>query len=129
VAGEAIAAGKSPREAMKASGFVPDLKKRGSVRTIFDGRHKFSRYFAPVDRNKPGNLDELYKANDVELFDLQTDPAETVNLGADREKNADLIATMSGKLEALIKAEIGQDNGREMPDVSKITWTIDRADL
>lgn len=36
---------------------------------------------------------------------------------------------MSGKLETLIKAEIGDDNGREMPDVAKITWTIDRADL
>ena len=129
VAGEAIAAGKSPREEMQKAGYQPDLKKRGSVRTVFDGRYKFSRYFAPVDRNRPGNLDELYKANDVELFDLQTDPAETVNLGKDREKNAELIATMSGKLEALIKAEIGQDDGREMPEVGKITWTVDRADL
>jgi arylsulfatase len=129
VAGEAIAAGKSPRESMKASGYQPDLKKRGSLRTVFDGRYKFSRYFAPVDRNKPANLDELYKANDVELFDLENDRAETVNLAADREKNADLIARMSGKLEALIKAEIGQDDGREMPEVGKITWTIERADL
>jgi arylsulfatase len=129
VAGEAIAAGKNPQEALKAAGYAPDLKKRGSVRTVFDGRYKFSRYFGPVDRNKPGNLAELYKANDVELFDLQTDPSETTNLAADREKNADLITTMSGKLEGLIKAEIGDDNGREMPDVPKITWTIDRADL
>ena len=104
-------------------------KKRGSVRTVFDGRYKFSRYFAPVDRNKPGSLTELYRANDVELFDLQTDPSETANRAVDREKNSVLIATMSGKLEALIKAEIGDDNGREMPEVSKITWTIDRADL
>jgi arylsulfatase len=129
VAGQAVAAGKNPRESMKASGFTPDLKKRGSLRTVFDGRYKFSRYFAPVDRNRPDTLDELYSSNDVELFDLQTDRAETVNLAGDRAKNAELIATMSGKLEALIKAEIGQDDGREMPDVSKITWTIDRADL
>ena len=129
VAGQAISAGKSPRESMKASGFKPDLKKRGSLRTVFDGRYKFSRYFAPVDRNKPRSLDDLYMANDIELFDLQTDRAETVNLATDREKNADLIATMSGKLEALIKAEIGQDDGREMPDVAKISWTIERADL
>jgi hypothetical protein len=129
VAGEAIAAGKNPRESMKASGFKPDLKKRGSLRTVFDGRYKFSRYFAPVDRNRPDNLEELYKVNDVELFDLQSDRAEAVNLAGDREKNVDLIATMSGKLEALIKAEIGQDDGREMPEVSKISWTIDRADL
>ena len=129
VAGQAIASGQSPRESMKKSGFQPNLKKRGSLRTVFDGRYKFSRYFAPVDRNKPATLDELYKANDVELFDLENDRTEAVNLAADREKNADLIATMSGKLETLIKAEIGQDDGREMPDVGKITWTIDRADL
>jgi arylsulfatase len=129
VAGDAIAAGKSPIEVAKASGFTPDLKKRGSVRTVFDGRYKFSRYFSPVDRNKPRNLTELYKVNDVELFDLHADPSETVNLAAEREKNSDLIATMSGKLETLIKAEIGDDNGREMPEVAKITWTIDRPDL
>ena len=129
VAGAAIAAGKNPQESMKASGYTPDLKKRGSVRTVFDGRYKFSRYFAPVDRNSPANLAELYKANDVELFDLETDRSEAVNLAADREKHADLIAAMSLKLEALIKAEIGVDDGREMPEVSTITWTIDRADL
>jgi len=128
-AGEAIAAGKNPAESMKATGFKPDLKKRGSVRTAFDGRYKFSRYFAPVDRNRPQNLADLYKANDVELFDLQTDPSETTNLAADREKNRDLVTGMSNKLEALIKSEIGEDNGREMPEFSKITWTIDRADL
>jgi arylsulfatase len=129
VAGQAIASGQSPREAMKKSGFQPDLKKRGSLRTVFDGRYKFSRYFAPVDRNRPANLDDLYKANDVELFDLDNDRAESVNLAADRDKNRDVIATMSNKLEALIKAEIGTDDGREMPDVARITWTIDRADL
>ena len=129
IAGEAIAAGKNPQEFMKASGYAPDLKKRGSVRTVFDGRYKFSRYFAPVDRNKPDTLDSLYKVNDVELFDLQADPSETVNLAADREQNRALIATMSGKLEAVIKAEIGADDGREMPEVSRITWTVDRADL
>jgi hypothetical protein len=44
-----------------------------------------------VDRNKPASLDELYKVKDVELFDLQADPSETTNLGADRTKNAELI--------------------------------------
>src|SRR4029079_8144691 len=84
VAGEAMAAGKSPMDEMKRTGYKPNLKKRGSVRAAFDGRYKFTRYFAPVDRNRPRNLDELYKVNDVELFDLQADPAETTNLAADR---------------------------------------------
>ena len=129
VAGEAIANGKDAREALTKAGYKPDLKKRGSVRTVFDGRYKFSRYFAPVNRNRPKTTDELYKANDVELFDLQTDPAEMVNLAADREKHKDLIAEMSSKLEAAIKAEIGVDDGREMPDIPKVTWYLDTADL
>lgn len=128
-AGEAIAADKSPKEQLEKIGYKPDLKKRGSLRTVFDGRYKFSRYFAPVDRNQPKNLDDLYKSNDVELFDLQTDPDETVNLGADRENNADLIKAMNTKLEAAIKAEIGVDNGREMPDIPKVKWYLDSADL
>src|SRR5262249_32662937 len=98
VAGEAIAANKSPKNETEKAGYKPDLKKRGSVRTVFDGRYKFSRYFAPVERNNPTTLDDLYKANDPELFDLRTDAEETVNLAADREKNKDLIAAMSAKL-------------------------------
>lgn len=129
VAGEAIAANKSPKEELEKAGYKPDLKKRGSLRTVFDGRYKFSRYFSPVERNRPATNDELYKANDVELFDLQANPEETVNLAADREKNADLLAAMSAKLEAVIKAEIGVDDGREMPEIPKVKWYMDSADL
>jgi arylsulfatase len=129
VCGEAIAEGRNAQATLKASGYKPDLKKRGSLRTVFDGRYKFSRYFAPVDRNRPATIDDLYKANDVELFDLQTDPEETSNLAADRDKHKDLIEAMSAKLETAIKAEIGVDDGREMPELPKVTWYIDSADL
>lgn len=126
---EAKAAGKDPKSAIKAAGYRPNLKKRGSLRTVFDGRYKFSRYFAPVDRNKPRNLDELYRWNDVELFDLKSDPAEMTNLAATRGKHDDLVQRMSGKLEAVIKAEIGTDDGREMPGFEGVDWNIDRIDL
>lgn len=129
VAGDAIAAGKSPMEAVKAAGYQPDLKKRGSLRTVVDGRYKFSRYFAPLDRNRPASMDELYGVNDVELFDLETDPGEMKNLAFDREAHGDLVMEMSGKLEAAIKAEIGVDDGREMPDLPKVNWVVDKADL
>ena len=36
---------------------------------------------------------------------------------------------MSEKLETVIKAEIGVDDGREMPDVPNVDWTIDGVDL
>ncbi len=123
---EAKAAGKNPAVALVKEGYKPDLKKRGSVRTVFDGRYKFSRYFSPLDRNRPTTMEELYKWNDVELFDLSTDPEEMVNLAADQTGNRDLILTMSSKLEAMIKAEIGVDDGRELPNIPLVTWTIDR---
>jgi len=103
----------------------PNLKKRGTVRSVFDGRYKFTRYFAPVDRNRPGALDDLYRDNDIELFDLQTDPAEMTNLATSPNAQRELVLAMSAKLEALIKTEIGVDDGREMPPVEGITWALD----
>jgi arylsulfatase A-like enzyme len=128
-AAKAVMAGKDPKEEAKKQGFRPDLKKRGSVRSTFDGRYRFTRYFAPVDHNSPANLDELFKWNDVELYDLATDPGEMANLAVDRAKNAELLKTMSGKLEAVIKDEMGKDDGRELPPVAGITWGIDKVDL
>jgi arylsulfatase len=129
VCGEAIAEGRDAQATLRASGYKPDLKKRGSLRTVYDGRYRFSRYFSPIDRNRPATIGDLHKANDVELFDLQSDPQETINLAANRVKHQDLIAAMSAKLETAIKAEIGVDDGREMPELPKVTWYIDSADL
>jgi len=126
---EAKIAGKKPIIELIKAGYSPDMKKRGSVRTVFDGRYKFSRYFAPIYRNQPKTIEELYNWNDVELFDLTNDPAEMSNLAIDKAANSSLIMTMNGKLEAIIKAEIGVDDGREMPNIPTVDWTIDRVDL
>lgn len=126
---EAKSKGIDPKAAVKTAGYRPNMKKRGSLRSVFDGRYKFTRYFSPVERNSPKNLDELYRWNDVELFDLSTDPSEMKNLGVERAKNEAVLASMNAKLEAIIKAEIGVDDGREMPDFNGVDWTIDRIDL
>lgn len=126
---EARAAGKDPKAAIRESGYRPDMKKRGSLRTVFDGRYKFTRYFAPNERNAPRNLDELYRRNDVELFDLATDPSEMRNLAIDRDGQAEQLLVMNAKLEAAIRAEIGVDDGREMPALEGVNWHIDRIDL
>ena len=128
-AAEAVAAGKDPKEEAKKQGFKPDLKKRGTVRSAFDGRYRFTRYCAPIDRNSPTTIDELFKWNDVELYDLEKDPGEMNNLAMDRQANGALLMTLNGKLEALIKAEIGKDDGREMPDIPNIAWGLDKVDL
>jgi arylsulfatase A-like enzyme len=128
-AAKAAAAGKNPIEEAKRTGYKPDLKKRGAVRTVMDGRYKFSRYFSPMERNRPSNIDELYRNNDVELYDVAKDPHEMVNLGVDRVANRDLIVAMMNKLEALIKAEMGVDDGREMPDIANVHWGLGKIDL
>lgn len=126
---EAKAAGQDPRQLMQDTGFRPDLRKRGSLRTMFDGRYKFSRYFAPAQRNVPSNLDDLYRFNDVELYDLRSDPGEMTNLAAVKGEHRDLVLSASARLEAAIKSEIGVDDGREMPEFGDIDWQIDRMDL
>jgi arylsulfatase A-like enzyme len=129
IVSEARAASQDPKAALKAIGYRPDLKKRGSLRTVFDGRYKLTRYFSPTERNRPRDIDELYRLNDVELFDLQNDRAEMTNLAAHKGTNGELVMAMSAKLEALIKAEIGVDDGREMPAFEGIDWSLDRIDL
>lgn len=126
---EAKAEGKDPKAVLKELGYRPNLKKRGSLRCVTDGRYKFSRYFAPTERNQPTSVDALYANNDVELYDLKTDPHEMKNLAAERAKHEPLIASMSATLESAIRDEIGKDDGREMPEFPGIDWTLDRVDL
>jgi len=120
----ALAAGKNPKTEMAATGFRPNLKKRGTVRSVFDGRYTFSRYFSPTEHHQPRSLDELYRYNDLELYDRMNDPGEMDNLAADRDGNADLVLAMSVKLESIIALEIGVDDGRELPDVDGVDWAL-----
>ena len=126
VIGQAKTAGDKVAWTIVKKRFKPNMKKRGSLRTVFDGRYKFTRYFSPLQHNLPTTIEDLYKWNDVELFDLQNDPGEMINLGADREKNRDLIMAMNAKLSAIIKTEIGVDDGHELPNIPLVNWTIER---
>ena len=124
----AAAAGKNPKEMAKSGEIKPDLGKRGTMRTAFDGRYKFSRYFSPMERHSPKTIEEIYAHNDVELFDLSEDPQETNNLATMQGQNTELVTAMSEKLERVISAEIGTDDGREMPEKQgkKIVWTLEK---
>ncbi|MFO0990619.1 MAG: sulfatase-like hydrolase/transferase [Hyphomicrobiales bacterium] len=90
--------------------------KRGFVSFVFDGRYKFGRYYAPSDFNTPQTLEEIFRHNDVQLFDLESDPEEVHNLAAESEKNSALILRMNGLLNDLIAKEVGFNDDRFLPD-------------
>ncbi len=104
------------KQGLKVQGYKPDFGKRGAIRSVFDGRYKYSRYFSPQHHNQPQTLEGIFELNDVELFDLETDPDETRNLALDPKKNADLLLAMNAKMNALIETEVGEpDDGGFLP--------------
>jgi hypothetical protein len=84
-----------------------DLTKRGLLALVFDGRYKFGRYYAPTACNTPQTMDEIFKNNDVQFFDLQTDQHEVQNLALEREKNHGAILRMNALLNDLMAKEVG----------------------
>ena len=115
---------------IRRRGLKPDLKShRGAIRSIFDGRYKFSRYFSSLQFNKPKTIEQLTKVNDLELFDHEKDPNEAVNLAADVAKNKDLILTMNAKLNAIIAREIGTDDGRFMGLKMDTNYAFNKIDI
>jgi arylsulfatase len=112
---------------IQAAGLRPDLRKRGAIRSVFDGRYQFTRYYSPKQHNLPNTIEELFALNDVELFDLENDPHEMNNLALDREKNADLLMFMNSKLTRLIGEEVGEDVGQMLPGGIDGGWVATRA--
>jgi arylsulfatase len=88
-----------------------DFSQRHVLRGVFDGCHKFVRYFAINGHNQPQTLEELFGDNDVALYDLVDDPDEMVNLAdpGHPEYDGGLIVQMNDKLNQLIREEMGAD--------------------
>jgi arylsulfatase A-like enzyme len=107
---------KTPAE---QAGFLakhpPDFLNRTAIRSIWDGRYRFSRYFSPVGFNTPKSLEELLAMNDVEVYDLHNDPEEMNNLATDSRRNGDLIVGLNQETNRRIAEEVGEDDGRFLP--------------
>ncbi len=93
----------------------PNLNKRGFLSFAFDGQYKFARYYAPDDFNTPVTLEQILHNNDVQLFDLRSDPLETRNLALDPQRNKELILRMNALLNELIAKEVGKNDGSFLP--------------
>jgi len=119
-----LAEGGKPED-IPAQGIRPDLRKRGAIRAVYDGRYKLSRYFSPEEHHLPRSLEELLALNDVELFDLESDPAETENLALQKRAQGELLLAMNDKLNALIEAEVGEDAGQMLPGKDPARWRLD----
>jgi arylsulfatase len=98
--------------------------KRGAVRSVYDGRYVFARYFSPRQHNRPTTVEELLRLNDVELFDTRVDPYETTNLATPAVRNRELLLAMNEKLNRLIDAEVGEDRGQMMPGGIEAGWEV-----
>ncbi len=105
----------------------PDLTKRGAIRSVTDGHYRFSRYFSPLQHNRPGTLEEILAVNDVELYDIEADPYEMKNLAVDLVANGELMLAMNQKLGDAIEYEVGSDEGEFLPD-NKNGWAITNID-
>ena len=115
--------GGNPKE-IKGAGIAPDMRKRGAVRSVYDGRYVFARYHSPKQHNRPESLEALYQLNDVELYDTEADPDEMTNLAATQGQAAELVLAMNAKLNTLIDAEVGEDRGQMLPGGVEAGWEV-----
>jgi arylsulfatase len=92
-----------------------NLDKRGFLSFVFDGRYKFARYYAPTGFNRPQTLEQLLRNNDVQLFDLESDPEEIHNLALHPEQHRATILRMNSLLNDLMAKEVGVNDGHFLP--------------
>jgi len=118
-----IKKGGNPKE-LKKAGIVPNMMKRGAVRMVYDGQYVFARYFSPKQHNRPKSLEELYRLNDVELYDTKADPLEMKNLASGGKQHAELVVAMNDKLNGLIDKEVGEDRGQMLPGGIEAGWEV-----
>jgi arylsulfatase len=106
----------------------PDFTKRGFLRGYTDERYSFGRYFSPLEPNRPDGVASLMAANDVVLYDRESDPDELHNLALEPSSQP-LVEDCSARLERLISDEIGADQHAWVLERPKlVAWPAWRGD-
>ena len=72
-------------------------------------------------------MESILQFNDVELFDLKTDPDEVNNLANDLKRNGELLLAMNQKMNDIIAAEVGVDDGSSLHDNNE-GWAVTKFD-
>ncbi|MDB5486802.1 MAG: sulfatase [Reyranella sp.] len=93
----------------------PNFHNRIAIRSVWDGRYRFTRYFSPLQFNTPTTFEELLARNDLEMYDLTNDPDEIDNLAADRTKNAERMFALNKVMNERLAEEVGADDGSFLP--------------
>jgi len=96
---------------------VPDLRKRGAVRSVFDGRYVFSRYFAPRNttaRPRSSRSTRTMTSNSTTARRTRMRWSTSPRSEAPRV----ICHGMNDKLNRLIDAEVGEDRGQMLPAAS-----------
>lgn len=85
------------------------IHTRYAIRSYFDGRYKYARYYGvgggftqvgtPWPAPKRYDVDATFEDHDHELYDLQEDPHELVNLAMDRGRGKELRGCFDRLLE------------------------------
>ncbi|MEM5371419.1 sulfatase-like hydrolase/transferase [Paraburkholderia azotifigens] len=109
---------------LRHSAIRPNLMKRGALRSVDDGRYTFARYFSPKQHNRLATLEDLYRFNDVELYDNVADPFQMENLATGAKQNRELVEAMNDKLNRVIDTEVGEDRGQMLPGGIDAGWEV-----
>jgi arylsulfatase len=110
----------TPGAAINADGPVAGNTTRVLIRGVFDGRYKFARYFRVTEHHTPRDWDTLIAHNDLELYDTIADPDEIVNLANEPDRHKARILDLNAKVNALIDAEVGPDDGSIYPGATAL---------
>jgi arylsulfatase A-like enzyme len=111
-----------PEKLWRMATVRPNWKNRGAIRSVFDGRYRFARYFSPIEFNRPTIYEELIAKNDLEIYDLQEDPEETRNLALDGKAKAELMMALNQALNERIDEEVGVDDGSFLPIIDGVWY-------